>query len=239
MSATELSNRLLAVRLDGGLGNQMFQYAYSRTLPEAVLINSCWQYGLQLDKFNVTIPVLPESESYAYKVLSGYWQDEKHFKSVDNTVRCEFTLKDAPNPSALDMSHRMQDSNSVSIHVRRGDYTGPSRNIEVTLPVEYYSRAIKYAQEHIKYPNFFLFSDDIPWAEEHIELPRVCTSVHFKPYEDLWLMTQCKNSITANSTLSWWGAWLRSEGLVITPAQWFPDNSKMVSATIPERWTKI
>ncbi len=239
MSTGELSGRLLAVRLDGGIGNTAFQYCYGKAVGATAFINSCWQYGFQLDNFNITLPVHPESMDFTgYEVRQGYWQSEKHFKHIEKEVRDEFTLKCIPNPQAIELSLRMRNSNSVFIHVRRGDYTGPSRNLEMTLPVDYYNRAIDHMRYRLEHPNFFVFSDDIAWVERNIALPRVCTSVHFKPHEDLWLMSQCKHAIIANSSFSWWGAWLNpsTDRQVIYPARWFPSHIGNVVPDKPEGW---
>lgn len=233
----------IAVRLDGGTGNQFFQYAYGRALGAQLLLDDCAHYGMQLDKYNITIPVHHEKNIEGYEVHSGYWMSEKYFKNVEKEIREELTLKVAPNPSAIDIAHRVQDSNSVSVHVRRGDYVGPScleaaKEHPLTLPVDYYNRALDHMKYRLKNPNFFLFSDDIEWAEANIELPRVCTSVHFQPHEDLWLMSQCKHAIIANSTYSWWGAWLNAsiDRQVTYPAQWFPPHVKDLGPDKLEWW---
>jgi len=228
----------MQVRLDGGLGNQMFQYAYARTMPETTLVNSCWQYGLQLDKLNTKLPVIEEAEAKG-SVLSGYWQEEKFFQNIDIKIREEFTLKCAPDPKARGASSYFS-NNSVAVHVRRGDYTGPSRNLEIALPLDYYERAIEYLKSTVVNPRFFVFSDDIAWVERNLDLPRMSVLLNFKVHEDLWLMTQCKHSIIANSTLSWWGAWLKSEGgIVVAPAQWFPKGTKFEVTKVPQRWTQL
>lgn len=232
-----------AVRLSGGLGNQLFQYAYGLSLGADILLDYCSHYGLQLSKFNVTIPVHPDSNIEGYETYSGYWQSEKYFKNVENEVRKEFTLKNVPNPSAVEMAHRIQDTNSVAVHVRRGDYTGPScvaaaKECPLTLSVDYYRRSVDHMKYRLQYPNFFLFSDDMLWAEANIELPRVSTKVHFQPHEDLWLMSQCKHSVMANSTFSWWGAWLNpsTDRQVTYPLQWFPPHIKDLGPDKPEWW---
>lgn len=235
----------VAVKLEGGLGNQMFQYTYGYALSkeqDVVFIDDCAHYGMQLDKFNITLPVLPRG-TQGYTEHNGYWHSDEYFKRVESEIREQFTPKHTPNPAAVEASLRIQDSNSVSVHIRRGDYTGPSRltaaiQQEFTLPIDYYQRALDHMQHRLPFPTFFFFSDEIDWADANIPQPRVCTSVHFQPHEDLWLMSQCKHSIIANSTLSWWGARLNpsTDRQVIYPAQWFPPHTLDKGPTKPEWW---
>lgn len=157
--------------------------------------------------------------------VDGYWQSEKYFSDIREVLLKDFTFPVSSNPRNTALAEEMQTCPSVSIHVRRGDYLGG-------FPVmdnAYFDPAMAYFRE--KYPDvhFYVFSNDLDWCREHLQ----GTDVSFVDWNtgedslfDMWLMTQCRHNIIANSSFSWWGAWLNThEGQeVIAPKTWFYTN---------------
>jgi hypothetical protein len=137
----------------------------------------------------------------------------------------------------------------VSVHIRRGDYVTNSHTNAVhgTCSLEYYENAINYISEKVKAPHFFVFSDDYKWALENFKnrsYPVTCISNNAdKNYEDLTLMYNCKHHIIANSSFSWWGAWLNpnEDKIVIGPKQWFKSKKQSTDTkdVMPKEWVKM
>ena len=154
----------------------------------------------------------------------GYWHSERYFKNVTEIVRKEFVFKDIDKQN-MNLAHEMQDDSeytSVSIHVRRGDYF--IYHLKV-LDIDYYEKAVNYIQSKVRKPRFYIFSDDMQTATELAEklginyIPVLLNS-GVDSYKDMFLMSQCKHNIIANSSFSWWGAWLNNNEskIVITPS---------------------
>lgn len=178
-------------------------------------------------------------------LFDGYWQDERFFKPVEHAIRAQFRVARAPSKDNALLLEKIQAANAVSLHVRRGDYALPE-----ALPsfgfcdLHYYRSAVALMASKTRDPYFFVFSDDIAWAQEHVAVhPRM----HFvdingeaAAHEDLRLMYSCKHHITANSSFSWWGAWLNPspEKIVIAPTPWFvdPDARKDI---VPSSWITL
>ena len=153
-------------------------------------------------------------------ILNGYWQSEKYFSPIADIIYKDFSFPE-PSQKNKSLAEEMSMNTSVSIHVRRGDYLGQYP----LLTEEYYIPAMSYFTDKFNDVHFYVFSNDIPWCREHLNAERI-TFVDWNtgldsPF-DMWLMTQCKHNIIANSTFSWWGAWLsRHEGkAVIAPKTW-------------------
>jgi hypothetical protein len=179
--------------------------------------------------------------------LRGYWQSERYFADVADRVRKEFSWRQKPEGKNAEMSAEISACNAVSLHVRRGDYvTDPAAHaVHGTCSIDYYRHAVDYLASKIDNPTFFLFSDDPDWVREHLEL-RVPVQLvdHNGPdacSEDLRLMSRCAHHIIANSTFSWWGAWLNSspDKIVVAPKQWFADDSLDTSDLLPASWVKL
>lgn len=179
--------------------------------------------------------------------LIGYWQNEKYFAGIEESIRKEFSLKNNPSGLNNDLQKEIQQKNSVSLHVRRGDYASNPITTQRhgTLGVEFYTAAINYMAERTQNPHYYVFSDDIPWVKENLKIPYPVTFVEHnsngQDYEDLRLMNLCKHNIVANSSFSWWGAWLNQNAskIVIAPKHWLI-NPKLDSATlIPNSWQLI
>lgn len=178
--------------------------------------------------------------------FKGYFQNELFFKSIEVELRENFRLK-TDYLSDSDIAIQIERSNSVSIHVRRGDYL--SHSMFTLLSIEYYSNAIDYIKETIDNVCFFVFSDDLDWVKQHFK----CFSQDFvyvqdklsnNACDDMLLMSYCKHNIIANSTYSWWGAWLNNnkEKIVICPSQWYIDfdtNKLVQNNLLLNDWIKI
>ena len=151
----------------------------------------------------------PEVLELENAYLEGYFQSEKYFENIKDMLHKELTFR---LPEVYPNSYRdsVLATNSVSIHVRRGDYLIYGRKQKLTFETNYYRNAIKYIREQIKKPIFFVFSDDIEWCEKNFaEYEGEYVFVHQKEaYLDMYLMSLCKHNIIADSTFSWWGAWL-------------------------------
>lgn len=179
--------------------------------------------------------------------LDGYWQTEKYFKDIEETIRTEFLIKTPAELINLTTANNIMDSNSISLHIRRVDYvTNPAANkIHGVCSMEYYRKAIIKMTSVIHEPHFYIFSDDIKWAQENVNIDYPTTFVSQngpdKNYEDLRLMSLCKHHIIANSTFSWWGAWLSTNKnkIVIAPNRWFNATDKDTKDVIPENWFAI
>lgn len=136
-------------------------------------------------------------------ILNGYWQSEKYFSQIADIIYKDFTFPE-PSPRNRELAEEMSANMSVSIHVRRGDYDG----LYPLLTEEYYDSAMDYFRKKYDDVHFYVLSNDIAWCREHLKAERI-TYVDWNtgidsPY-DMWLMTQCKHNIIANSTFSWWG----------------------------------
>jgi hypothetical protein len=178
--------------------------------------------------------------------LDGYWQTEKYFKDAGDALRKEFTLKDEFSIENKEITKEIKDSNAVSLHIRRGDYVAHAGTSKFhgICSLEYYTSATKHIAEKVKKPVFYIFSDDIEWVKENLKIDfptRYVSDGILKDYEELMLMSYCKHNIIANSSFSWWGAWLNNnpEKIVIAPRQWFADTSIITSDVIPENWIKL
>ena len=182
-------------------------------------------------------------------LLAGYWQTEKYFIEIEDILRNEFTVKSKLTGKDLEISHRIASSNSVSLHIRRSDYVpGTYKNqIFDSLEIDYYLRAINDLSKKESDLKLFIFSDDPKWVKDNMKFMfPVCYVDHNnaeKNYEDLRLMSLCKHNIIANSSFSWWGAWLNKnyDKYVYAPKQWFNSNVRDLDSKdmIPDSWIKI
>lgn len=179
--------------------------------------------------------------------LKGYFQSEKYFIKFENQLRKDFEIISPLKKETIEMLELIYAQNSVSLHIRRGDYvSNPQANaVHGTCDLNYYHRAIEIIKKEIENPVFFIFSDDIDWAKENLNIDNTTHFVDFNDastnYEDLKLMSNCKHNIIANSSFSWWGAWLNSyqSKIVITPSKWFNTDIHNPKDIIPESWLKI
>ena len=179
--------------------------------------------------------------------FQGYWQSEKYFNSIRSVLLHDFKLKKQVSVVTNEWLLKIKSSQSVSVHIRRGDYISNSEtnSFHGICPISYYEKALDYFTKKDCNTVFFIFSDDIAWAKETFNAYQNCFAVSDVPYdyEELFLLSKCKNNIIANSTFSWWGAWLNenSEKIVIAPEKWFENDTMQAQAQwlIPESWIKI
>lgn len=178
--------------------------------------------------------------------FDGYWQSEKYFIDIEKTIRQEYVLKSQFNKKLIkkDEYEKIGNCNSISIHVRRGDYDYHTtiNNVFGLCSLDYYRKAISRVVEDINNPNFFIFSDDITWTKENLKIDYPTVFIeNNKDYEDLVLMSRCKANIIANSSFSWWGAWLNQNKrkIVIAPKNWFRDKSKNTKDLLPKTWIQM
>jgi hypothetical protein len=155
--------------------------------------------------------------------VDGLWQSESYFKDVEPIIRRDLQIRPPTDAVNREIAHDIRRSAAVALHVRWFD--APGTPTTYNLAAAYYSRAIALMQQKVRSPHFFLFSDDPEAARLRLALPVERTTVvshnvgDEAAYADLWLMSQCRHFITANSTFSWWGAWLAPpcDKIVITP----------------------
>jgi hypothetical protein len=294
---------MIITELNGGLGNQMFQYAAGRALaaklgvPLKLDISYCQMSTLrdyELDHFAIPSQIATKEEishfrfpgrslaiSMAIKMplefvkpyykrrifreqhfhydpfiqmcgddtyLEGYWQSEKYFKAIEQLIRSEFVPVTEPDSLNKKLIDQIRTCDSVSLHVRRGDYvSNPTTNAyHVTCSCgDYYPKAIQIIEEHVKNPHFFIFSDDPAWVRKNMDTGHPTTIVDLngpdQDYEDMRLMCLCHHHIIANSSFSWWGAWLSitPQKIVIAPEKWFNRSDINTQDLIPESWIRI
>ena len=293
------------VKLNGGLGNQMFQFAFayvlakkinnakilfdfsyfdesdniaaqirnyelaafdlgckvaqeedlklvnlsdSRTKVEKILGNI-----FKIKKFKSQKNIIRQASAYKFdkKYFSpemyyyeGYFQNEKYFKNYKNDLIKCFSIKEELDDKNLSTLKVIQSTESVSLHIRRGDYVTLQcvNEFHGLCSLEYYEKAIDYIAQKVKSPHFFLFSDDIEWVVQNLKIDYPYTVVNFnkdKGWFDLNLMKHCKHNIIANSSFSWWAAWLNEnpDKIVIAPKQWTLQKQKGYIA--PKEWVKL
>lgn len=180
--------------------------------------------------------------------LDGYWQSEKYFAGIADDIRKELTLRTAADEQNQRAWRRIAATpQSVCVHVRRGDYlSNPAYRVKYPIcDLDYYERALRTVREELEDPSFFVFSDDPDWAQSSLQFDGPAEFLDFnvgkQDYADLYLMSACRHFIIANSTFSWWGAWL-AEGLdklVIAPRQWFASGAGHSDNLIPASWKRL
>lgn len=190
--------------------------------------------------------VLNTKAPFAY--LSGYWQSEKYFKEVEKNIRKDFTFKMPLAPTLLALANEIQEKNSVCFHLRRlhgianGQVNNEGVNFHGASGQSYHEKAIRLLAEKEKNLHFYVFADSPEWAKENIKLPFPTTFVAGNAdYEDLQLMSLCKHHIIANSSFSWWAAWLNANPskTIVAPKEWFADKSVNTKDIYPPSWVII
>jgi hypothetical protein len=178
--------------------------------------------------------------------LVGYWQSEKYFQDAESVIRNDFMFRNPLSNRNAELAEHIGKVNGVSLHVRRGDYAS---NPKITAmhglcTLDYYRAAIQYVSERVAQPHFYVFSDDMAWAKANLKVEFPCQYVEHnkgtESYNDMRLMSQCRHHIIANSSFSWWGAWLNpsTTKVVIAPKNWFAKQTD-VSDLYPAGWVTL
>lgn len=176
--------------------------------------------------------------------LDGYWQSEEYFKDIRDDIINDFAPKNGISDEASKYINDIENSNSVSLHVRRGDYVDNTMfkgsGLTVT-EMPYYKDAIEFMNSKVKNPKYFIFSDDIAWCKENFDFleSKVFVDDTKSAIYDMVLMSKCKHNVIANSTFSWWGAWLNENKnkIVISPKIWYRTNHNLHLAQ--REWMKL
>lgn len=194
--------------------------------------------GFQAVDVDPTRPVL----------LTGYWQSEKYFAHLRDALLIELAPRQPAAGRNAELLARIHEEESICVHVRRGDYVSHAKTSAAhgTCDARYYETALERLLQAGRRPSVFVFSDDPTWTRRHIVPPGVpCTYVDHngpgQPWEDLRLMAAGRRFVIANSTFSWWGAWLsnRKDKTVIAPAVWFRDASRDGDGIVPDGWMRM
>jgi hypothetical protein len=179
--------------------------------------------------------------------LHGYWQSEKYFSDAASALRDDFSFKLPLSGANAAMAERIGRCPAVSLHVRRGDYVSNpvARAVHGFCSIDYYRAAIRLIAERITALEFFVFSDDIAWVRNNLDIGFPCHYVDHnrgaESYNDMRLMSLCRHHIIANSSFSWWSAWLSADParIVIAPKQWFQNAPHDTSDLIPDGWIRL
>jgi hypothetical protein len=177
--------------------------------------------------------------------LTGYWQSEKYFLEVATQMRGDFSFRLPLENQNAELAKQINQVNAVSLHVRRGDYAHNPKTTKKhgLCSLDYYQAAIRYVAERVTPAHFFVFSDDIAWVKNNLKIDFPNQYVDFnhgaESYNDMRLMSMCKHHIIANSSFSWWGAWLnpRMDKIVVAPKHWFV-NQTDIQDLLPLGWVK-
>ncbi len=175
--------------------------------------------------------------------LKGYWQCEKYFLVYKHDLLTHFTLKNKLSKKSEEYKKIIRSTQSISIHIRRGDYVTLS-SVYKQYNLKYYKTSITHIESKIRNPHYFIFSDDLEWTKKYLNFIKNSTFIELDTTtpdsEEIYLMSICKHNITANSTFSWWGAWLNQNPnkIVIAPQKWFCDTTINTKDIIPKNWFK-
>lgn len=210
-----------------------------RLLPSAASHPWFIQQGFGFDQRALEVP--------SSVCLHGYWQSEKYFKEVETQLRADLTFASSPQGANASTAARIGNTNAVSIHVRRGDYVSDPtiRDYHGACDAAYYLAAVQRILTVHPDASFFIFSDDPAWAKANMQFEAPITVVDHNhgaaSFEDMRLMSMCKHHIIANSSFSWWGAWLNPDPTktVIAPRRWFTDPGIDTRDLLPTGWIKL
>lgn len=295
---------MLYVEIIGGLGNQMFQFAFFHAIKKHYGENCAMLYlgrfkevkdnnGYELNRiFSIQAPstdtdlnhliddkcdllsrirrklffkrstyFLEHNYFYNPRVLKlnnkkdiyirGLWQDEAYFRKYRTDILNAFKFPDFSDVQNKTLYDNIRSANSVSIHIRRGDYVSNNQYANIlgdVCNIAYYKNSLDYIESRKNNLTYFIFSDDIEWVKQNFRF--LITRKYFfvnhnqgdDSYRDMQLMSYCKHNIIANSTFSWWGAWLNNyeDKIVIAPRSWFRNNKRLMNNhIIPDSWIKI
>lgn len=291
---------MILIKLKGGLGNQMFQYAIGRTLSIRNNTLLCLDVtelndkskshtirNYELNNFSIKANISTDSYiTYQKKVIGlfvtllnpflkkkilkrviekrfnydstinscsdnsyliGYWNSPKYFNEYADIIKKDFSFGLNLDDSDNKIAEKIRSTYSVFIHIRRGDYITNSETnaYHGVCGIEYYNKAVDIILEKNRNVIFFIFTDDPEWVKENFrvnaEFYIVSSESNSNTFRDLYLMTLCKNAIIANSTYSWWAAWLieNHDKIVIAPLKWYANNLIDITDLFPSSWIRI
>lgn len=291
---------MIVVKLIGGLGNQMFQYATGLALSKLkrtelfidvselnkALDGDRIAHKLELDAYNVQLHIAPNDALIRFKklgekkitrvlhrhfpylfstihaaesglkfhpqfvnfpsntYLNGYWQNQKYFSSIKADLYQLFTPKLLASGKVQEFIQKINSENSISIHVRRGDYLLPEiSEYHGNCDLQYYTESMNYISKKITNPVFFVFSNDLDWCKVNLpsDFNLVFVNHGDENFWDLMLMSYCKHNIIANSSFSWWSAWLNknADKMVIAPQYWYKKIKSKEIEIVDENWILI
>ena len=247
---------MICLKLMGGLGNQMFQYAYGKYLSSKT--NSDLTLDLTFfESGNQDSPMIREYDLHVFKnikckttinsnnCIEGFFQRYDYVTEIRDTLLHDFeiVLGDEYN----EMSKEISGVDSICLNVRRGDYVNFSRSADFHgfIGNEYFNKVISELKQEVKDPHFFVFSDDIDWCLDNIKTgfpTKFMTKEYHGPKYSAYLklMSQCKHFILPNSTFGWWAAWMSNEPnkIIYAPKKWFTSSSEP-KGLIPNEWRRI
>ncbi|MCL2597945.1 MAG: alpha-1,2-fucosyltransferase [Paludibacter sp.] len=179
--------------------------------------------------------------------IKGYFQNEKYFNFIRDKLLKDFSIRNEIDDNNQNLSNKINSENAVSIHIRRGDYLNSlNASLFNLLDIDYYKKAIKYILKEVENPVFYVFTEDFQWAKTQfaaldIPITIVDWNIGSQSYLDMILMSRCKHNIIANSSFSWWGAWLNQypEKKIIAPQNWFKNPKMNETHIIPSNWIKL
>ncbi|HMU99117.1 MAG TPA: alpha-1,2-fucosyltransferase [Chitinophagales bacterium] len=294
---------MIQVQLSGGLGNQMFQYAFGKhlainTQSELVLdlayiqsklpfkkFSTPMQYELDIFNLNVDCNSLYFSNGITYPLakleyylktkrntnknntliesgmqfnadylekdeplfIQGNFQSELYFKDIEADIREDFEFIHPLKEQNQQILNQIKSSNSVSIHIRRGDYLSIKNNASKfrALELDYYKNAMSILENKMENITYFVFSDDINWVKENLKTHAKTIFINHNKgkssYIDMQLMSNCQHNIIANSTFSWWAAWLNANKnkIVVAPKTWFLIDELNQNDIVPISWISL
>lgn len=221
---------------------RIFDNAFLRAVIPGRLKKVCHSYNDQSDFSNIEFPACME----------GYFQSEDYFKDYRSILLDDFSFKLPLGNHNEKILMDIENSPAVSVHVRRGDYVSKIAvaSVHSNCDIEYYERAITWMREKIGSPVFYFFTDDPLWVKQNFidkysfnKMVLIDKNDGADSWKDMLLMSRCKHHIIANSSFSWWGAWLNCypQKMVIAPRQWFSDKNKyrFAKEIIPESWIRL
>jgi hypothetical protein len=281
---------MIVVKIMGGLGNQLFQYALGRNLAiknnTELRLDITWyekidNRSFKLNYFSTEFKIAKANEiPYLRKDIDfnlfkklfhkiagskteiyeeqhfcfdetilkakknsyffGYWQSDKYFTDIASIIKADLKLKKKETKKIHSIANLIKESHSISLHIRRGDYIDSQTH--PILSVDYYIEGIRILKQKLENPILFIFSDDIKWCKANLHLKENHYFIDGnEDWEDLYLISLCKNHIIANSSFSWWGAWLSdaNEKMVIAPKKWFTPSNYITKDLLPQNWIKV
>lgn len=292
---------MVILKLKGGIGNQMFQYAAGRTLARQLHTDLKLDLSFYSDQnkraysmccYRITARVLTDAErkqwsnalnppkrglfaffkrlilpaprlfvnreqGFHYTPLScaatgavyldGYFQSEKYFSGIADLLRAEFQFRDELPVGVRELAEQVRQSTAIGVHVRRGDYVSDpeTHRTHGVCSIDYYARSAEVMAQKVHGATYFVFSDDIEWARMHLgflsPVRWISRQVELTDCQELYLMSLCRHFIIANSSFSWWAAWLggADEKVVCAPARWFADPQYDTRDLLPSGWIQV